>query len=60
MKIKFKQLWSIIPPILTKVTTTFQVKSWNTKKDYYIWHWKSRSWLGTGTSVWQAKPILPL
>ena len=23
------------------------------KKDYNIWCWKSRSWLGTGTKMWQ-------
>jgi len=25
---------------------------WTQKKDHNIWHWKSRSWLGTGTEMW--------
>jgi hypothetical protein len=44
MKWKFKQWWSSIPPISTKQTTTFHLKSLNTK-DHNIWCWKSRSWL---------------
>jgi len=35
MKRKLKQWWSTIPPILTKQTTTSQLKPSNTKKDHY-------------------------
>jgi hypothetical protein len=27
------------------------------KKDHDIWCWKSRSWLETGTKMWQTKPV---
>ena len=30
------------------------------KKDHNIWHWKSRSWLGTGTNCGRVKPPKPL
>ena len=39
-----KKNWTI-PPISTKRTTTFYLKSVNTKKsNSNIWHWKSKSW----------------
>jgi len=24
----------------------------NKKRSWHIWHWKYRSWLGTGTKMW--------
>jgi hypothetical protein len=27
------------------------------KKDHNIWHWKSRSWLGTGKKCGRVKPV---
>jgi len=42
MKRKFKQLWSIIPPISIKWTITSHFK---TRKDHDIWCWKSWYWL---------------
>jgi len=47
-KKKLKQCWSTIPLVSTKLTITSYLNSLNTEKDYDIWHWKSRSWLGTG------------
>jgi len=41
---------STIPPISTKQMTTSHLKSLNKKRP---WLWKSRSWLGTGTNMWQ-------
>ena len=43
MKRNFKQQWSINeqPSLATNLINT------------YIWHWKSRSWLGTGTNMWR-------
>ena len=36
-----------------KQSTTSHLKPLNTKKDNDVWHWKSRSWIGTGTKMWQ-------
>jgi hypothetical protein len=47
-KKKFKQLWSIIPPISTKRTITSNLNSLNIKTGCR----KSGSWLGTGTKMW--------
>jgi len=48
-------------PISTKGTTASHLKS---QKDHEIWHWKSMSWLRTGTKCGQIKlvndiPTLP-
>ena len=48
MKRKFKQWWSTI-----QLTTPFNLKPPNTKKDHDIWCLKSRHWLGTGIEKWQ-------
>ena len=44
--------WSLIASIPTR---RFKLNSLNTqkKKIHDIWHWKSMSWLGTGTKMWQ-------
>jgi len=55
MKRKFKQWWSSIPPISTKWAITFLL-NWTpwTQKDHDVCHWESRSWLGTGTTMWRS------
>jgi len=31
----------------------FTLTHWTQKGDNYIWRWRSRSWLGTGTKMWR-------
>jgi len=40
-------------PISTKQINIHHLKLLYTKKGHDIWHWKSRSWLWTGTKMWQ-------
>jgi len=48
---KFKQWWSSIPPISTK-RTIISHYNWTHWKQTTVWHWKSRSWFGTDTTMW--------
>ena len=48
-----KQWWLTIPPISTKQTITSHLETLNTRTIMMAWEWKSRSWLGTGTKMWQ-------
>ena len=50
MKKKCKQWWSSISPISTKQTI---ISHLNWTKKTMTWSCKSRSWLGTGTKMWQ-------
>ena len=52
-KESFKQRLSLIPPISTKWTIISEHK-----KKIDIWHWKCRSWLGTGTNMLKLDPGL--
>jgi len=54
MKRKFKLLWSSISPISAKrpITSHLNWTHW-TQEAHDKWRWKSRSWLGTGTTIWQ-------
>jgi len=56
MKRQIKHWWSTIPPISTKwaITSHLNWTHWIQKKDHNIWHWKSRSWLKTGTQMWRS------
>jgi len=49
----FNQWWITIPSISTKRTITSHLNSLNRKQYHVIWHWKSRSWLGTSTNMWR-------
>jgi hypothetical protein len=57
MKRKFKQWWSSISPISTKWIITSHL-NWTQKWPHDIWHWKSRSLLGTDTNMC-IFPVLP-
>jgi len=48
MKRDFKQWWSTIS---TKRNNHLLPQITEHKKVYYIWHWKSRSWLGTASKM---------
>ena len=45
-----KKLWILMVNNSTNINKT------NTKR-HYIWRWKSRPWLGTGTKMWRAKSV---
>ena len=51
---KFKQWWPTIPPNFNKMTSDLSTQNIeHTKKDQGRLCWKSRSWIGTGTKMWQ-------
>ena len=53
MKRKLKHWWSSIPTISTKQSYQQNNHLSSTQKYHSMRHWKSRSWLGTGTQMWR-------
>jgi hypothetical protein len=39
---------------INKINNNLSPQTIENKKDHTIWHWKCRSWLRTGITMWQS------